>query len=273
RRLLYQLAVIGGDAREAAQHIEWARDRPREFEVIGAQAQVAGYSGRVREARRLYEETARIAEARNLPDVGTAHLAWATWMELAYGNTARALEDAHRVLTRNPSYDPQLRAALTLALTGCVDEAENIAAPLARMNPTHTFINSVLVPIVDAGVELGRERPLRAIEQLETVAPYELGFVAVLAPLYLRAQSYLKLGGGLEAAAEFQRILDHRGSDPFSPFCAVASLGLARGRAMTGDLIRSQKAYEQFLADWTEADPDIPVLLEAREEYGRLQSA
>jgi eukaryotic-like serine/threonine-protein kinase len=86
-------------------------------------------------------------------------------------------------------------------------------------------------------------------------------------------ESYLKLGAGLEAVAEFQRILDHRGSDPFSPFCAVAPLGLARGRAMVGDLTGSLQAYDQFLAAWRSADPDVPVLLDARNEYHRLKTA
>jgi tetratricopeptide (TPR) repeat protein len=115
------------------------------------------------------------------------------------------------------------------------------------------------------------QRPQRAIEQLAVAAPYELGFVAVLAPIYLRAQAYLKLGAGFRAAEEFQRILDHRGSDPFSPFCAVASAGLARSLATIGAIEGSLRAYEQFLAAWREADSDVPILLEAREEYARLK--
>jgi DNA-binding winged helix-turn-helix (wHTH) protein/tetratricopeptide (TPR) repeat protein len=270
RRLLYQLAVAAGDEHAAGTHLDWARDRPREFDMVGARAQVTAWSGRVREARQLYEDAARMAELRNLPDVGTSHLAWAASMELVYGDTDAAAQLARRVLARNPSYDPRLRAASVLAAAGFAREAESVADELATNHPEHTLINSVLVPMVRAGVELGRKRPARALEHLRVVAPYELGFIAALAPVYLRGQAYRMLGSGPQAAAEFERILDHRGSDPFSPFHALAFLGLARASAIAGNETGSLRAYERFLAGWKDADPDVPVLLEARDEYGRL---
>jgi DNA-binding winged helix-turn-helix (wHTH) protein/tetratricopeptide (TPR) repeat protein len=272
RRLLYQLAVIAGDNQDAARHIEWARDKPREFDIVGARAQAAGWGGRVRDARDLYEEAARMAERRKLPDVGTSHLAWATSMELAYGNVDGAVQLARRVLDRSPGYDSRLRAALILGATGAREEAEAIADEMVAANPEHTLINSVLVPIVRAGNALGSEQPARAIEHLAVVAPYELGFIAALIPAYLCALSYLKMGSGLHAAAEFQRILDHRGTDPFSPIHAVAPLGLARALAMLGNVAASVEAYQRFLINWREADADVPVLREAREECRRLTS-
>ena len=271
RRLLYQLAVIDGDDGAAPQHLDWGRDKPREFEFVMARAQVAACSGKVSEARRLFEETARMAELRNLANVATSHLAWATWMEMAYGNTAQALEGARRVLARNPSYDSCLRVALTLSAAGAVDEAEAIVGEVAQANPQHTIINSGLVPIVRAGVALARKEPAQAIEQLRIVAPYELGFCAALAPVHLRAQVYLLQGSGLQAASEFQRILDHRGTEPFSPFYAVAPLGLARAHAKAGNAAASLAAYERFLSDWADADADVPVLFDARREYTRLK--
>jgi DNA-binding winged helix-turn-helix (wHTH) protein/tetratricopeptide (TPR) repeat protein len=271
RRLLYQLALIAGDDQSARRHSDWARDKPREFEMIAARAQAAGWCGKVRDARQLYEEAARMAELRHLPDVGTGHLAWAAWMELAFGNTEAAVQLARRVLARGPSYDPRLRVAVILAMTGSHKHAEAIANGLATTNPDHTLINSVLVPIVRAAIELGRKRPERAIDHLRVVAPYELGFVAALAPLYLRGRSLLMLGAAPQAAHEFQHILDRRGSDPFSPFHAVAWLSLARARAMAGDVACSLEAYESFLAGWAHADQDLPVLLEARAEYDRLK--
>ena len=161
RRLLYQLAVMAGDEQAAARHLEWARGNSREFDMVGARAQAAGFAGKVREARQLYEETARMAEQANLPDVATGHLAVAASMELAYGNLDRATEQARRVLARKPSYDPKLRAAMILAATGSAAEAENIAGELARADPEHTFITSVFVPMVRARVEL-QSREARA---------------------------------------------------------------------------------------------------------------
>src|SRR5262249_4087377 len=162
--------------------------------------------------------------------------------------------------------DSRLRAALVLGMCGAREEAERIANDLAATNPQHTLINSVLVPIVRAGIELGSEQPVRAIEHLAVVAPYELGFIAALSPVYLRAQAYLKLGAALHGAAECQRMLDHRGSDPFSPFHAVAPLGLARAHAAAGNAAASVEAYELFLSNWREADADVPVLRDARDE-------
>ncbi len=270
RRLLFQLAVLAGDEAAAAHHLDWARGNSREFDMIGAQAQAAGFAGDVREARRLYEETARMAERAHLPDVATGHLAWATAMELAYGNSGRAAQQARRILARNPSYDPKLRAALALAATGSPAEAEGIVAELTRENPEHTLINFILVPMVRASAELQRRQPERAIDALRVAAPYELGFVAAFGPVYLRGQAYLMQGAGARAAEEFQRILDHRGVDPFSAYYAVAPLGLARARAMAGDASGSRQAYELFLSQWTNADADLPVLRDARREYARF---
>ena len=237
--------------------------------MVGAQAQVAACAGRVREARRLYEKTDQMAGEANLEEVGTGNLVWESWMELAYGNTRAALAQARRVLARNPSYEPRLRAALTLAVTGSSAEAGAIATELANSNPDNTFINSVLVPIVRAGVEIGRDRPRQAIEHLRVAAPYEIGFIAALAPIYLRGRAYLMLKSGAQAAQEFQRILDHRGTDPFSPFYAVAQLELARARAMAGDDKGSREAYDRFLTGWGGADPDVPILVEALAEVAR----
>ena len=268
RRLLYQLAIINGDEAAAAAHVQWARDKPREFDMVGARAQVLAWSGRVREARRAFTQCERMATSLDLAESSHSYLAWATWMELTYGNTAKARHDAECLLERNPGYDVRLRAALTLALCGGADQAEVIAEELTASNPEHTFINSVLAPLVRAGVALDRKRPDRAIEQLEPVRPYELGLVAWLVPVYLRARSFLSLGSAKSAAKEFQRLVDHRGVDPFSPFHAVAPIGLARARAMAGDIEGNRQAYEEFLARWATADDDIPVLQEARREYG-----
>lgn len=272
RRLLYQLANLDGDEDAAKRHLDWGRDKPREFEILAARAQLAACSGKLDEARRLYEETAAMADTRNLSDVGSNYLAAAAWMELAFGNELHARDMARRVFARNPGYDPRLRAALTVAATGSADEAEIIANELTRKNPEHTIINSVLVPIVRAGISLARNQPAEAVEGLRVVAPYELGFCAALAPLHLRAQSYLAQNLGVQAGQEFERILEHRGTEPFSPFHAIAPLGLARVHAISGNVAASIQFYDSFLANWADADSDIPVLIQARQEYERLRS-
>jgi DNA-binding winged helix-turn-helix (wHTH) protein/tetratricopeptide (TPR) repeat protein len=276
RRLLYQLAVMAGDAQEAVRHLDWSRDQPREFDMIGARAQVHGWFGRVASARQLYEDTVRVAEMRNLPDVGTGHLAWALSMELVYGYVDAARGLARRVLTRGGGYDPRLRAAFILAATGKNMEAEEVEAivrELTSAHPDHTLINAVLAPTVVAAAALGRGQPDEAIDALRSMSRYELGFIAAFAPIHLRGQAYLMLSEGRLAAIEFQRILDHRGTDPFSAFHAVAPLGLARAHRLIGNITASLDAYETFFANWASADADVPVLLEARAEYETLERA
>jgi DNA-binding winged helix-turn-helix (wHTH) protein/tetratricopeptide (TPR) repeat protein len=276
RRLLYQLAVMAGDAQDAVRHLDWSRDQPREFDMIGARAQVHGWFGRVASARQLYEDTVRVAEMRNLPDVGTGHLAWALSMELVYGYVDAARELARRVLARGGGYDPRLRAAFILAATGRNMEAEEVEAivrELTSAHPDHTLINEVLAPLVVAAAALGRGQPDKAIDALRAMARYELGFIAAFAPVHLRGQAYLMLGDGRRAAAEFQRILDHRGTDPFSAFHAVAPLGLGRAYHLIGNFAASLDAYERFFTNWAQgpADANVPVLLEARVEYDALE--
>src|SRR5262249_24105852 len=135
------------------------------------------------------------------------------------------------------------------------------------------IINSILVPIVRAGIALAKAQPARALEELLVVAPYEFGFCAVLVPLHLRAQAYTMLGSFAEAINEYERLIDHRGSDPFSPFYVAATVSLRRAHALAGNSNAGLQAYQQFLTEWRDADPDILVLVTAREEYEQLKSA
>ncbi|HKA56998.1 MAG TPA: protein kinase [Gemmatimonadales bacterium] len=270
RRLLYQLAVMAGDDAEAARQLEWARGKPREFDMIGAQAQVAAHAGRLDEARRLNNDVIRRAELAGLPEVATGNLARASWGELVFGNTERARDIARAVLARRPSDEALLVVALTLALTGSPSQAQRIADSIAAAHPQHTVIQSIFVPLVRAGIALSAQRPADALYQLQKTAPYDGGFAAAHAPLYLRGQAYLMNGEASKAASEFQRLLDHRGANPFSPFHAVAPLWLARARVAAGDVAGARQAYERFFESWKDADPDGPVLVHARDEYRRL---
>jgi hypothetical protein len=87
----------------------------------------------------------------------------------------------------------------------------------------------------------------------------------------VRGEAYLAAHHGSEAAAEFQKILDHRGIVLNSPLGALARLGLARAYAMQGDAPKAKAAYQDFLTLWKDADPDIPILKQAKAEYARLR--
>jgi len=125
-------------------------------------------------------------------------------------------------------------------------------------------------PIIGAITALSRNQPDQAIGYLTAVAPYE-GGDAGFWPSYLRGQAFMRLHRSSEAAAEFQRILDHRGWDAFSPMYPLAHLGLARTLSLAGDVAASRKSYQDFFALWKDADPDLPILLKAKKEYEQLR--
>jgi len=162
---------------------------------------------------------------------------------------------------------PLQRAALALALCGAVPQAQALANELAKRFPEDTLSQEIWLPLIRAGLELQRGNSGNtALDQLKNVARYEA--VAECWPQYLRGQAYLQLKQGTAAAAEFQKILDHRGNAPVSPLYPLAHLGLARAAALTGDTTQSRKGYEDFFAVWKEADADLPILREAKQEYG-----
>ena len=130
------------------------------------------------------------------------------------------------------------------------------------------------LPTVKAAIELGAGNAAQSLELLQAVAPYELGGpppLGNLYPAYLRGQAYLAAHQGKEAAAEFQKLLDHRGTVVNFPLGALAHLQLGRAYAMSGGTAKAKTAYQDFFTLWKDADPDIPILKEAKAEYAKLQ--
>jgi predicted Zn-dependent protease len=151
-----------------------------------------------------------------------------------------------------------------LALCGETGQARALIEELGKRYPEDTIVNGVWLPVIRAAIDLQRGNAAQAIDQLQAASRYEAA--AEFWPQHLRGQAFLKLGRGAEAAAEFQKILDHRGYAPLSPLYPLAHLGLARAAALTGDRAKSQKAWDDLFAAWKEADPDLPVLIEAKRE-------
>ena len=149
--------------------------------------------------------------------------------------------------------------------------AAPLADELAKQLPSDTVVNEIFVPTIRAQIEIDHSNAGKAVDVLQRALPYELGFIAGLVPIYVRGEAYLRLGRGQQAAAEFQRILDHQGSGRLSMVYALAHLGLARAYALTSDTAKGRKAYQDFFALWKDADPDIPILKEAKAEYAKLQ--
>ena len=149
---------------------------------------------------------------------------------------------------------------------------------LAHRFPLNTMINRYWLPAIDASIEIGRNNPAKALEDFQTTAQYELGTPTPqfevggsLYPAYIRGQATYCLHQGAEAAAEFQKFLDHRGIAVNSPLGALARLQLGRAYALQGENVKSRTAYQDFLTLWKDADPDISILKEAKAEYAKLQ--
>jgi Flp pilus assembly protein TadD len=162
-------------------------------------------------------------------------------------------------------------AAVALAMTGDVSRAQAMADDLAHRFPSDTLLHQVSIPCMRALIELNRKAPDAAIQALQATTPYELGTAQGFLPIYIRGQAQLRAKRGADAVTEFQKIVGHRGIAPTFPEHSLAKLGLGRAYVLTGDAAKARAAYQDFFALWKDADPDIPILKEARAEYQKLQ--
>ncbi len=168
------------------------------------------------------------------------------------------------------------RPALSLAMCGEAAQAEKLAAETSRLFPNGTLWIAVQLPEIRAAIELQRDQPAKAMELLASASPYERAYPEAV---YLRGQAYLRLHKGAEAAAEFQKILDHKGASwgstwlsPNWGLCySISHLGLARAKALAGDTAKARKAFQAFFELWKDADPGIPILQQAKAEYAGLR--
>jgi hypothetical protein len=218
--------------------------------------------GRRRESSKLYQRAAETALRPGLRKVAADFEEADARADALSGNC-----DAVRRLGR---------PALALALCGDAAKAEKLAAETAQLFPNGTLWNTVQLPGIRAAMELHRGQPARAVELLASASPYERAYPEAV---YLRGLAYLRLHKGAEAAAEFQKIVDHKGASWASTWqspnwglhYAISCLGLARAYELSGDTVKSRKAFQDFFALWKDADQDLPILREAQAEYAKLQ--
>jgi tetratricopeptide (TPR) repeat protein len=174
--------------------------------------------------------------------------------------------------------DVEYAAAFALARSGDASGPQQLAADLAKRFPEDTPVQFEYLPTLDALFALARRQPLDAVARLQGAVPYDFaipgtafyGKFGSLYPAYIRGEAYLAAGRGEEAAAEFQKVLNHRGVVLADPIGALAHLQLGRAYAVSGDKTKAKNAYQDFLTLWREADPEIPVLKQASAEYGKL---
>jgi eukaryotic-like serine/threonine-protein kinase len=239
-----------------------------------AQGATAAYGGHLSNARDLTRRAIASAASAQLRGQVASYKVESALREALFGNLGEARKEATEASTL--SADPYVRgwAALALALSGDPAEAQKLAEDLNQRFPEATFVRLVHLPTIQAALALGQGNPQKAIESLGAVAPYQLiaPLFDPIIPVYLRGEAYLAAHKGAESAAEFQKIIDHRGLVGNEPVGALAHLGLARAYLSQGDTDKARAAYQDFLALWKDADPDIPILKQAKAEYARLQN-
>ncbi|MEE8608478.1 MAG: tetratricopeptide repeat protein, partial [Nitrospiraceae bacterium] len=271
---LYILAFLEMNKEAMQRQVDWAKGKPGEAVMLSLQAGVAEYSGKLQEAGKLQQRSMQLARRLDRMENAARTAAFQALREASLGNYKNARRQAEAALAIAPGYDAQKAAALALAWAGDVARAQALADDLGQRFPTDTLLNALALPTIRAASEIQRGNPARAVELLETAGLYELGGEPGnlgRASIYTRGQAYLRLGKGDEAALEFQKILDHPGLSALGPLRPLAHLGLARAHALAGDTAGARRAYQDFLALWKDADPDIPILQEAKAEYAKLR--
>jgi len=269
---LYMLSFLEGDAAGMQRQLEWSKGGHGEYVVAETVADAAASAGKMGAARAGYQRAIDLARQGKLEEIAARILAREADFEAAIGNSKAARDDATTALSSSHGRGTLAFAGSALSQAGEAREAESAAQELVREHPMATFINAVYVPAIRAAIAINQGNPGKAIELLQATTPYEFGFATGVQSNYLRGLAYLKLRQGKEAANEFQKILDHPGICIFSlPTCRLARLQLGRARAEAGDAGGARTAYQDFFALWKDADPDIPILKEAKAEYTKLQ--
>jgi serine/threonine protein kinase/tetratricopeptide (TPR) repeat protein len=272
----YTLSFVENDPVGMATQVAWAADKPSVQDEFGlAEAMTAGYYGRLKAARVLTQRAVEMAERAGEKDAAGGHQADAALREALVGNSTEAVRRTRAALALSRGHDVEAGAALALAFASQRAPAQTLIDALASRFPQDTLLQFNLLPTIRAQIALDRGDWSAALDALQRTTPYELGSVGGAVdlsfyPVYVRGQASLAAHQGGAAAVEFQKILVWRGVVVNEPIGALAYLGLARAYALQ-DREKARTAYEHFFTLWKDADPDIPILNDAKAEYEQLQ--
>ena len=267
---LYELAFLNGDADGMQRQVTWSAGKPSEYLLLISMADAAAARGQMQKAEGLVQRSVQVSDRLGFKETTADTQAGFAVTQAAVGNASKAKELAASSSALAHGRRNMESVAVALAMTGDVTRAQTIADDLGRRFPDDTLLHQVSIPVVQALIEIDRKTPEKAIAALQATATYELGFNQELFPMYIRGLAYLQAKRGAEAPAEFQKMVDHRGIEPISPNHSLAKLGLGRAYVMTGDTAKARAAYQDFFALWKDADPDVPILKEAKAEYEKL---
>jgi len=269
---MYVLAFLQGDDAAMHEHSAWATGKPgAEDPMLSAMSDTEAYAGHLAKARELSLRAAQSAQKSDEPETAALWHLNAAWREAEFGNATTAGDLVAAATKLSNSRNVRVWIALVLARAGVPDQALMMADGLNREAPQDTIIQGYWLPSIRAAALLDQGKAAEAIESLRPALVYELSQAAPLLPGHLRALAYLKAGQPQLANDEFQKLLQHRGVVLNNPIGALAHLGLARAKLMLGDNTGAREAYQDFLALWKNADPNIPILKQAQAEYAKLR--
>jgi tetratricopeptide (TPR) repeat protein len=276
----YQIAFLRGDKAGMEQEAALGQKQPGAEDMMAYnEAFVLASSGLLQQPRKKSRYAVDVARQSGQMEVAGLWETGAALMEAFVGNTDEARRLAAAALELSTDREVEYGVAFALTLSGNVSKAETLADDLQKRFGDDTSIRLNYLPALRGLFALNDGDPSKAIEVLQSAVRYEFGtprstmhgFFGALYPVYVRGEAYLAAQKGTEAVAEFQKILDHRGVVINDPMGAMARLQLARAFALSGDRAKTKAAYQDFFTDWKNADADIPILKQARVEYGRLQ--
>jgi len=265
---LYEIAFAQRDEAAMQRQVEWAAGKPGESSMVEEQAAAALFVGRLTRARELTGQANQLVSSPNVKGEVTVEAALLAEYAAFFGECRPAHEASPAMKNAPLRREVTLMLSVALALCGQTGQAETLVEDLAKRFPTDLVLNAAELPAARAAIELNRGNPDKALELLHIAGSLERIKPHIT---YIRGLAFLRAGKGLEAAAEFQKISGPHGADPLSSERSLAYLGLARAFAQIGDTAKSRKAYEDVLAWWKDADPEVPAVKQARAEYARLK--
>jgi eukaryotic-like serine/threonine-protein kinase len=266
---LANIAWLQGDKNAMERELELMKNDPQgDYMVNGFRSAVAAGAGQLKVARGFGQKQREAAERYGFKEAVANEFSQEALAEATFVNKARALQDVTQALKLSRSPNVVLTCAVALAMVNDDARATRLADDIAQKRPYDTLVQFVDVPLVKAQLELNHNHPDKAIDLLDSALVYARSNSSVL---YMRGNSYLKAGRGNDAVQAFQRLLDLKSVITVDPLMPLAKLGLARAYVLADDKARGRAAYQDFLALWKDADPDVPILREAKAEYAKLQ--
>ena len=268
------LAAIRGDWATYNHEIDAARGTPNESFLLFWEANGQTVLGKGKTARLTWQQARSEMLALGDKDFAATMFGIEAYNDVLLGYPREAKGEAEQAMELSRALQVRVNAAAVLAATGDLSKSASLLAEQVRQSPENQLLRLVLGPMVQAEQFLQKNQPSETIAVLESTRPYEFGigpYGAGGGPAYLRGMAYLKMKDGVKAAAEFQRILEHRGVGANDPEYPLSRLNLGRAYVLQGDLAKARTAYQDFFAGWKDADADLPVLVAAKAEYEKLK--